>query len=74
MKIYYWIFVQEYQRFKPMSLLLWLEKQLFHCQEELETIHFDVDVISERVLDMDCEGLKSKKVVIIGDAIVLGHY
>lgn len=44
----------------------------FNCLEELGLIHFDGYVTSERILDMDCEWLQGKRVVIIDDAIVSG--
>lgn len=44
----------------------------FNCLEELGLIHFDGYVTSERILDMDCEWLRRKKVVILDDAIVSG--
>lgn len=44
----------------------------FNCLEELGLIHFNGYVTSERILDMNCEWLKDKKIVIIDDAIVSG--
>lgn len=44
----------------------------YNCLEELGLIHFDGYVTSERILDMNCEWLRGKKVVILDDAIVSG--
>lgn len=44
----------------------------FNCLEELGMIHFDGYVTSERILDMDCEWLRGKKIIILDDAIVSG--
>lgn len=44
----------------------------FNCLEELGLIHFNGYVTSERILDMNCEWLKDKRVIIIDDAIVSG--
>lgn len=44
----------------------------FNCLEELGLIHFNGYVTSERILDMNCEWLKDKNIVIIDDAIVSG--
>ena len=44
----------------------------FNCLEELGLIHFNGYVTSERILDMDCQGLQGKKVIVIDDAIVSG--
>lgn len=44
----------------------------FNCLEELGLIHFNGYVTSERILDMNCEWLEGKTIIIIDDAIVSG--